>query len=101
MPIRSSRRHVQAREIVVLMTRVASHGINALPVWSAADLHCVSMTVVSLSRKIPPRVTIHTARMMEHRHNRFESSSGAGIIARHGFMSKLRSGMYYSLRGNP
>src|SRR5580700_5605969 len=74
MPIGGSRRHVQAREIVVLMTRAASHGVNALPVGSTADLHCVSMTIVSLPRTISHGVTIHAARMAEHRHNCFESS---------------------------
>ena len=52
MPIGSSRRHVQAHEIVVLMTSAASHSVDALSVWSTTDLHCVSMTIVSLSRKI-------------------------------------------------
>jgi hypothetical protein len=101
MPIGSSRRHVQAREVVILMTRTASHGVNAVPVWSAADLHCMSMTIVSLSRKISRGVTIHTARMAEHRDNCFESSSGAGIIARHRLVNQLRSGTYYCLHGSP
>ena len=52
MPIRSSWRHVQSREIVVLMTRAAFHSVDAFAVWSTTDLHCVQMTIVSLSREI-------------------------------------------------
>jgi hypothetical protein len=43
---------VQSREIVVLMTRAAFHSVDAIAVWSTADLHGVPMTVVPLSRKI-------------------------------------------------
>src|ERR1700733_6142129 len=52
MPIGRPRGHVQAREIVILMTGAASDSIYALPLWSTTDLHCVSMTIISLSRKI-------------------------------------------------
>src|SRR6202042_2914459 len=52
MPTGSSRRHVQAREIVILMTGAASDSICALSVLSTTDLHCVLMTIVSLSRRI-------------------------------------------------
>jgi len=100
MPIGSSRRHVQAREIVALMTGAAFDGVYALPVWSTTDLHCVSMAIISLSRKISLGMTIDTARMAEHRHNRFESSSGAGIIA-HSFMNELCCGIFHSGHGNP
>jgi hypothetical protein len=101
MPIGCPRRHVQAREIVILVTGAAADSIYALPVWSTADLHRVTMTIISLTRKISIRVAIHTARMTEHRHDCFESGSGAGIIARHYFMNELRSGMFHSLHGNP
>jgi len=36
-----------SREIVILMTGAASDSIYALPVWSTADLHRVTMTIVS------------------------------------------------------
>jgi hypothetical protein len=52
MPIGRSRGHVQAREIVILVTGAAADSIYALPVWSTADLHRVTMTIVSLTRKI-------------------------------------------------
>jgi hypothetical protein len=52
MPTGSSRRHVQAGEIVILMTGAASDSTCTLPVWSTTDLHCVLMTIISLSRKI-------------------------------------------------
>jgi hypothetical protein len=101
VPIGSSRRHVQAHEIVVLMTSAAAHFVNAVPVGSPADLHGVSMTVVSLSREISPGVAIHTARMAEHGHNCFESSGRASIIARDCFMNELCSGMFHSWRRDP
>jgi hypothetical protein len=101
MPIGRSRGHVQAREIVILVTGAASDCIYALPVWSTADLHRVTMTIVSLTRKISIGVAIHTARMTEHGHNCFERGSGAGIIVRHYFQNELRPGMFHSLHGNP
>jgi hypothetical protein len=91
---------VPAHEIVALMTGAAFDGVYALPVWSTADLHGVSMAIISLSRKISLRMTIDPARMAEHRHNRFESSSGAGIIA-HSFMNELCRGIFRSRHGNP
>ncbi|MGA8028361.1 MAG: hypothetical protein WB992_14550 [Bryobacteraceae bacterium] len=42
-------------------------------------------------------MAIHTARVMEHRENSFESSGRAGIIAREFLMNQLCSGS----RGNP
>ena len=101
MPIGSSRRHAQACKIVVLMTRAASHSVNALPVWSTTDLHCVAMTIVSLSRKISRGVTIHAARVMEHRHDCFESSGRPGIIAWDFFMNELCFGTFHSSGGDP
>jgi hypothetical protein len=79
---------VQAREIVILMTGAASDSIYALPVWSTADLHRVTMTIVSLTRKISLGVAIHTARVVEHRDNCLESSGRPGIIARDSFMNE-------------
>jgi hypothetical protein len=99
MPIGRSRRHVQAHEIVALMTSAASHAVNAAAVCSTTDLHGVSMTVVSLSREISSGVAIHTARMTEHRHNCFESSGRASIVARPYFMNELCSGIFHSGRG--
>jgi hypothetical protein len=63
MPIGSFRRHAQSHQIVVLMTRAASYGVNALPVWSTTDLHCVSMADVTLTRKVSRGVAIHAARI--------------------------------------
>jgi hypothetical protein len=100
MPIGSSRRHVQARQIVALMTGAAFDGVYALPVWSTTDLHGVSMTIISLARKISLGMTIDTARIAEHRHNRFESCSCAGIIA-HFLTSELCGGIFHCGHGNP
>ena len=101
MPIGNSRRHMQSHQIVVLMTRAAPHGVNTLPLWSAMDLHRVSMAVVPLTRKVSRGVAIHAARMVQDRDNCFESSSGAGIIRRHGFMNELGSGRFDSRNGKP
>jgi hypothetical protein len=101
MPTGSSRGHVRAREIVILMTTAASDSICALPVLSTTDLHCVLMTIVSLSGKISRRVAIHTARMVEHWDNRLESSGRPGIIARDSFMNESCSGAFHSSGGDP
>jgi hypothetical protein len=92
---------VQAREIVILMTGAASDSICALPVWSTTDLHCVLMTIVSLSREISRCVAIHAARVAEHRDNCLESSGGPGIIARDSLMNELCSGTFRSSDGDP
>jgi hypothetical protein len=65
MPTGRSRGHVQAREIMILMTGAASDGIYSLSV-SATDLHCVAMAVVTLARKVSTGMTIHAARMAKH-----------------------------------
>jgi hypothetical protein len=101
MPTRSSRRHVHAREIAILMTGAASDSICALPVWSTTDLHCVLMTIIPLSRKISRRVAIHAARVVKHRDNCLESSGRPGIIARDSFMNQLCSGPFHSSGGEP
>jgi hypothetical protein len=95
MPTGRSRRHVQASEIMILMTGAASDGINSLSV-STANLHCVAMAVVTLTRKVSTGVAIHTARVAKHRNNCFESRSRAGIIARHDFMNDLCIRMFQS-----
>jgi hypothetical protein len=79
MPTRRSRRHVQAREIMILMTAAASDGIYSLSV-STANIHCVAMAVVTLARKVSTGMTIHTARVAKHGNNCFESRSGGDIV---------------------
>jgi hypothetical protein len=88
MPTGRSGGHVQAREIVILMTGAAADGINSLSV-STANLHCVVMAVVTLTREVSTGVAIHAARVAKHRNNCFESSSGTGIVARRDFMDRL------------
>jgi hypothetical protein len=100
MPTGRSRGHVQAHEIVILMTGAASDGIYSMSV-STANLHCVAMAVVTLTRKVSTGVAIHTARVVKHRNNCFESRSGADIVARPGFTSELCVSMFPSLNGNP
>jgi hypothetical protein len=55
---------LKSDQIVVLMTCAASYGVNALPARSTTDLHCVSMAVVTLTRKVSRGVAIHAARMV-------------------------------------
>jgi hypothetical protein len=62
VPIQRSRRHVDPRQVMVLVTTTALNRIPSLPVGSAPDLHRMLMAVVSLARKISARVTIHAAR---------------------------------------
>jgi hypothetical protein len=100
MPTGRSRRHVQAHEIVVLMTGAASDSIHSLSV-STANLHCVAMAIVTLTRKVSTGVAIHTARMAKHWNNCFESRGGAGIVWRHNFMNDLCVRMFRSLNGDP
>jgi hypothetical protein len=101
MPIGRTRRHVQANQIVVLVARAAFNGIQAVPVCSTVNLHRVSMAIISLARKISLRVAIHTARMVKDCHNRFERSSGPGIVARHDIMSASCFRMFRGLNRNP
>ena len=101
MPTRRSRRHVQAREIVLLMARTAFDAVDAMTVISAANLHGVTMAVITLARKVSGGMTIHTARVAKHRNNCFEICSGADIVARHDFTSELCISMFCSLSGNP
>ena len=100
MPTGRSRRHVQAHEIVVLMTGAASDSIHSLSV-STANLHCVAMAIVTLTRKVSTGVAIHTARMAKHWNNCFESRGGAGIVWRHNFMNDFCVRMFRSLNGDP
>ncbi|MGC1686114.1 MAG: hypothetical protein WA734_10885 [Candidatus Acidiferrales bacterium] len=88
MPIWRSRGHVQACEIVVLMTGAASDGIHSVSV-STTNLHRVAMAVVTLARKVSTGVAIHAARVVKHGNNCFESRNGAGIIARHDVVNEL------------
>jgi hypothetical protein len=85
---------------MILMAGVASDGIYSLSV-SAANPHCVAMAVVTLARKVSTGMTIHAARMAKHWNNYFESRSSVGIVARHGFTSKLCTSKFRSLNGNP
>ena len=76
VPIRRSRRRMQAREIVVLMTGAAFDGVQPVPVGSAPDLHGVRMAVVSLTRKVSGGVAIHAARMAQYGNDGLESGGG-------------------------
>jgi hypothetical protein len=100
MPTGRSRGHVQAYEIVILMTGAASDAIYSMSV-STANLHCVAMSVLTLTRKVSTRVAIHTARMVKHGNNCFESRSGNGIVWRHDFMNDLCVSSFHSLNGSP
>jgi hypothetical protein len=85
---------------MILMTAAASDGIYSLSV-STANLHCVPMAVITLTRKVSAGVAIHTTRMAKRWNNCFESRSGAGIVARHNFTHELCVGMFHSSNGDP
>jgi hypothetical protein len=65
-PIRRSRRHVHAREVMVLVTGAASNRIYSAPVRSPSDLHRVLMAVISLTRKISGGMAVHASRMPQY-----------------------------------
>ncbi len=81
LPVRRSGRHVDAGEVVVLVTGAALDRVQAVTIGSAADLHGVRMAVVALARKISDGVTVHAARMVQHRKDGFEGGR-RGVIAR-------------------
>ena len=60
---------MRAREIMVLVTGAALNRIYSLPIGSASDLHRVLVAIVSLTREISGRVTIHAPRMAQYRHD--------------------------------
>src|ERR1700746_1914684 len=78
-PIGRARRHMQAVQIVVLMTCAALDSERAISIRAAAHLHRVRVTIVSLPRKVAGRMAIHAARMMEDGNERFES--GGSVVA--------------------
>jgi len=77
MPVRRSRRHVRARQVVVLVTSAALHRLRSLPIRSPPDLHGMRMAIVSLAREVSRGVTIHAARMAQHWN---DSLKGGGAI---------------------
>jgi hypothetical protein len=81
VPIRSSGWHMHARQIMVLVTGAAFNRIQSVPIGSPADLHRMLMAVVALARKVSSRVTIHAARMAQHRNDALKSSRA--IVTRH------------------
>ena len=79
MPVRRSGRHVRACQVMVLVTSAALHRIRPLPIESPPDLHGMRMAIVSLAREVSRGVTIHTARMTQHRNDSFKSGGAIGL----------------------
>jgi hypothetical protein len=65
---------------MVLMTGVALNGIDSVTIRSTVNLHGVTVAVVTLTRKIPHGVAIHTTRVTKHWNHRFKSGRGCGIV---------------------
>jgi hypothetical protein len=89
VPIRRSGRHMNARQVMVLMTGAAFNRIQSLPIAPPTDLHRMLMAVVALTRKVSTRVAIHAARMAQHRNDGLKSSRA--IVTRYAL--GLRSGI--------
>src|SRR6267142_3505980 len=88
-PARRSGRRVQAGNIMVLMTGRTLFRRDAHASHAAPDIHGVLMPIIALARKIPRRVTIHAARMLQYRQQCCERRcvpfcGGAGLYGRHG-----------------
>src|SRR5215469_9149107 len=81
MPVRRSRRDMQAFKIVVLMTTAALERDDAVAFRATADVHGVPVTIVALPRKVSARVAVHAARMLQHRENGLKCRHGRNIIA--------------------
>jgi hypothetical protein len=79
MPVRRSGRHVHARQVVGLMTSAALNRIRSVPIGPTRDLHGMRMAIVSLAREVSRGVTIHTARMTQHRNDSFKSGGAIGL----------------------
>ena len=88
MPIVDSGRHVCAGEIHVLMARVALHAVLAVSGRASLDVLEMNVTVVSLQWRVARGMTIHAARMHQHRVCGGERLAGSGIIFRGGRNSR-------------
>jgi hypothetical protein len=65
---------------MVLMTGAAFDRIHSVSIRPTVNLHRVTVAVVTLTRKISHRVTVHTARVTKHRDNLFKRGCGCGIV---------------------
>ena len=79
MPVRRSGRHVRARQVMVLVTSAALNRLRSQPIRSAPNLHGMRMAIVSLAREVSHGVTIHAARMAQHRNDSFKSGGAIGL----------------------
>jgi hypothetical protein len=80
VPVRRSGRHMRARKIVILVTGAALNRIRSLPIGSAPDLHRMLMSVIALTREVSTGVTIHAARMAQHRDDRLKSGGCTSVL---------------------
>src|SRR6266481_8907070 len=74
-PVWRAGRQVCANKIVVLMTGTAFLRSHAVTFRPTPDVHCVRMPVITLTRKVSVRVTVHTPRMPQHGNKRCEERS--------------------------
>ena len=84
MPVRRTWRSVLPFDVEILVTGAALHRIDPLPARTTPDIHGVPMAIISLPWKVSLRVAVHTAWMVEHLYDRFESGGSAGVITRRG-----------------
>jgi hypothetical protein len=71
---------MQSVEVVILVTAAAFRGDDPISIATTPHVHGVRMSIVSLSGKISLGMAIHTARMMQRWHDRFERTNCGSII---------------------
>jgi len=101
VPIGRARRHVQASQVVVLVTGATFDRIDTLPIGSAPDLHGVAMAIVSLARIVSDGVAIHAARVMQDGHKGFEGGRRSRIVTLRYCADALCLGTFNLLSSRP
>jgi hypothetical protein len=81
MPVWRSGRHIQSRDIVLLMTGDALLSKLALTIRSPPDILNVYASIITLTRKVTSRVAIETTRMLENGNDGDEELARPGVIA--------------------
>ncbi|MDX6530776.1 MAG: hypothetical protein QOH41_3066 [Blastocatellia bacterium] len=81
MPIRGARRHVQARDVLFLMTSAALLAVLAESRNASSHVLGVNVIVIALSWIVARRVAIQTTRMFEHWDDRSEELASFRVVS--------------------
>ena len=65
-PLRIPRGQVRSGQVAILMTSIATHRRNAVPIHPAPHVLQMDMTVITLQRRIPRRMAILASRRRQH-----------------------------------